>query len=141
MVPNDLPVTSNHENNIDSNENPVLHDEEDSDMDEEFDDDNQGYVPLGQDDDDQDELLTETPQSENGEGGMTTCMNANGQSNDHSHLHEPMNPAHAALIVQSMSNISLPLSATPDWAKLVPEEMWKESLLTTIAERHNQDDM
>ena len=39
-----------------------------------------------------------------------------------------------------MSNISLPSSATPEWARVVPEETWKESLLNTIAERQNPED-
>ena len=39
------------------------------------------------------------------------------------------------LIRQVMSGISLPSSAVPEWAKVVPEEKWKASLVSSIKNR------
>ena len=34
-----------------------------------------------------------------------------------------------------MSGITLPTSAIPEWAKLVPEDKWKASLVSSITNR------
>lgn len=34
-----------------------------------------------------------------------------------------------------MSGITLPMSAIPEWAKVVPEEKWKASLVSSITNR------
>lgn len=39
------------------------------------------------------------------------------------------------LIRQVMAGITLPLSAIPEWAKVVPEEKWKASLVSSITNR------
>ncbi|KAL9975625.1 hypothetical protein ACROYT_G012808 [Oculina patagonica] len=39
------------------------------------------------------------------------------------------------LIRQVMSGITLPTSAIPEWAKVVPEEKWKASLVSSITNR------
>ena len=39
------------------------------------------------------------------------------------------------LIRQVMSGITLPSSAIPEWAKVVPEEKWKASLVSTLTNR------
>ena len=39
------------------------------------------------------------------------------------------------LIRQVMSGITLPTSAVPEWAKVVPEEKWKASLVSSITNR------
>ncbi|KXJ22280.1 uncharacterized protein LOC110252761 [Exaiptasia diaphana] len=39
------------------------------------------------------------------------------------------------LIQQVMTNISLPSSSIPEWAKVVPEDRWKNSLLTSLENR------
>lgn len=39
------------------------------------------------------------------------------------------------IIRQVMSGISLPSSAVPEWAKVVPEEKWKASLVSSIKNR------
>ena len=39
------------------------------------------------------------------------------------------------LIRQVMSGITLPTSAVPEWAKVVPEEKWKASLVSSIENR------
>lgn len=36
------------------------------------------------------------------------------------------------MIKQAMAGFSLPLTAAPQWAKEVPEEVWKESLLSRL---------
>ncbi|EDO48648.1 predicted protein [Nematostella vectensis] len=41
------------------------------------------------------------------------------------------------LIRQVMSNITLPSSAIPEWAKLVPEDKWKTSLVTIRKKRRS----
>lgn len=45
------------------------------------------------------------------------------------------------LIQQVMSNISLPTSSIPEWARVVPEDRWKNTLLSTLENRttHNSD--
>lgn len=39
------------------------------------------------------------------------------------------------LIRQVMSGITLPTSAIPEWAKVVPEEKWKATLVSSITNR------
>ena len=39
------------------------------------------------------------------------------------------------LIRQVMAGITLPSSAIPEWAKVVPEEKWKSSLVSSITNR------
>lgn len=34
-----------------------------------------------------------------------------------------------------MTNISLPSSSIPEWARVVPEDRWKNSLLTSLENR------
>lgn len=36
------------------------------------------------------------------------------------------------MIKQAMAGFSLPPAAAPEWAKEVPEEVWKERLLTQL---------
>lgn len=38
----------------------------------------------------------------------------------------------ADLIKSAMKNFVLPVSACPDWAKQVPEDKWKEHLLSKL---------
>ena len=51
------------------------------------------------------------------------------------------------MIKQAMAGFSLPLTAAPQWAKEVPEEVWKESLLIQLraartgpSAQHSHDD-
>ena len=39
------------------------------------------------------------------------------------------------LIRQVMAGITLPSSAIPEWAKVIPEEKWKSSLVSSITNR------
>ena len=43
--------------------------------------------------------------------------------------------AQADLIKNAMAGFSLPSSVTPDWAKLMPEEVWKKQLQTGLTIR------
>lgn len=38
----------------------------------------------------------------------------------------------ASAIMKAMSGFSLPVTATPDWAKVVPEDVWKAELLAGL---------
>ena len=38
-----------------------------------------------------------------------------------------------------MRNIHLPSSAIPDWAQKIPEEMWKQPLVSALQQRTNRN--
>uniref|UniRef100_T1IPX8 Male-enhanced antigen 1 n=1 Tax=Strigamia maritima TaxID=126957 RepID=T1IPX8_STRMM len=49
-----------------------------------------------------------------------------------SERHQPMDPDEAEKIKAAMSGFSLPDSAVPAWAHLIPEDEWKEKLFANI---------
>ena len=51
-----------------------------------------------------------------------------------------MSLAHADLIKNAMSNFCLPASATPPWAKVVPEEVWKRQLKESLVQQKRPPD-
>ncbi len=43
-----------------------------------------------------------------------------------------LDPSKIDLISNIMSNINLPSNFTPDWAKSIPEQIWKKNLIENI---------
>ncbi|KAJ3124719.1 hypothetical protein HK098_000915 [Nowakowskiella sp. JEL0407] len=84
-----------------------LNDVEDDDEAE----DNFGYVPLDNSDQDTDKI--ELEEAEIPEPPTLIVKSKDKLSDDDSEL-----------IKNIMSNFSMPASAVPDWAKVIPEEMW-----------------
>lgn len=56
-------------------------------------------------------------------------------SNENHDLH-PMEKDRIEKIKAVMTNITIPTSAIPEWARIVPEEEWKAQLVSSIKARH-----
>jgi len=103
---------------------------------------NQGYVQLAQDDNEgqqtPDQWLSNT-EEEGSEVESAVIVTDDSDSNSSSSAvrrAEPeMKQEQVDLIRQVMSGITLPTSAIPEWAKVVPEEKWKASLVSSITNR------
>jgi hypothetical protein len=98
-----------------------------------------GYMPLCLDEE-RDEMTLGRPASrsdhdtsENTGGVDEPEAIANGSSE--SQASSEMSEAQVDLIKSAMAGFSLPSSVTPDWAKLIPEEVWKKQLQTGLSIR------
>ena len=112
----------------------------------------QGYISLAQNEDDAavdgeieqaeqevctdnaDDLQTETPQDDNG-----TVAEASASTAFSSTQNTQMGEDEINLIKSVMMNIQLPSSAIPEWAKKIPEEKWKQPLVSALQQRTNRN--
>lgn len=106
----------------------------------------QGYVQLAQDDNDglqpAEQWLANTGEEEAPHVNDAVIINTSESSMSSSSSSsvdrsaEPeMKQEQVDLIRQVMSGITLPTSAVPEWAKVIPEEKWKASLVSSIKNR------
>ena len=138
--------------NLDQVENVVVV-SSDSGSDEEIDNlAAQGYISLSQNEDDavvdgeieqaeqevctdnDDDLQTETSQDDNG-----TFAEASASTAFSSTQNTQMGEDEINLIKSVMRNIQLPSSAIPEWAKKIPEEKWKQPLVSALQQRTNRN--
>lgn len=148
ISPKDIP---RGEENSDSEEGepvaPVILENSSSDDEDNMEDGeldlNQGYVQLAQDDNEgqqtPDQWLSNTEEEGSEVESAAVIVTNDSESNSSSsevRLSEPeMKQEQVDLIRQVMSGITLPMSAIPEWAKVVPEEKWKASLVSSITNR------
>ncbi|XP_032221647.2 uncharacterized protein LOC116604019 [Nematostella vectensis] len=153
ISPKDIPQDCN---GSESEEEPVVVAIDESSSSEEDDDGDasQGYVPLSMDDGSEAPIgyVQETQDESNNTEVASNSLSTARQDSTATILSAsaidtnlPSVAARAAqmdsdqvdLIRQVMSNITLPSSAIPEWAKLVPEDKWKTSLVTSMQKRTN----
>ncbi|KAK3742230.1 hypothetical protein QZH41_009010 [Actinostola sp. cb2023] len=110
---------------------------------------NSGYVPLSMNDGNDindsfiQQIEVESNELENSENQQLSEDTSSSEisalvstsSSNPSKEQTPMDNDQVRLIQNVMSNISLPTSSIPEWAKLVPEDRWKNSLLTSLENR------
>jgi len=124
-------------------ENSSSSDEDADNMEDEEEDVNQGYVQLAQDEsEDQQTTEESSPQAEEQGSEVDSEPDTDNASSNSLSSSTPvrstdpeMKQEQVDLIRQVMSGITLPTSAVPEWAKVVPEEKWKASLVSSIENR------
>lgn len=100
---------------------------------------NVGYVELSQDEGDSEQATNQWPSQEQQDSLHDNEQALGIAASDHVSKsiksEEEMKPEQVDLIRQVMAGITLPSSSIPDWAKVIPEERWKASLVSSISNR------
>ncbi|XP_031551037.1 male-enhanced antigen 1-like [Actinia tenebrosa] len=123
---------------------------EDDEEEQQLDASPQGYIPLSMNDASEtseaflQELKEDSTASESHEnqeaqiheihGNQAASRLSDSQHND-ANEELPMDNDKVNLIQQVMSKIALPPSSIPEWANVIPEDKWKNSLLTSLEKR------
>lgn len=120
-------------------ENSSSSDDDADNMEDEDADVNLGYVQLAQDEGNSEETTDQWPSHAEASDADSESVADNAASNSSStptrSADTDMKQEQVDLIRQVMAGITLPLSAIPEWAKVVPEEKWKASLVSSITNR------
>lgn len=100
---------------------------------------NVGYVELSQDEGDSEQATNQWPSQEQQDSlhdnELESGIAASDPASKSINSEDEMKPEQVDLIRQVMAGITLPSSSIPDWAKVIPEERWKASLVSSISNR------